>query len=915
MKQILVGIIAWVVVINAGAKESASEWQQLSSLLEDCTGYFDDASRLTDVPGEKWTDGPLLGNGEIGATFAGDGISQTVYVNRNDNWAWSLGGVTITAPERGRIPARLVKKFYASYEQRLAASEVISHVDLNGNPTLIKSWVSIQSPLLVQEINNRSDKPVTYEIQTWSRPPLMPSKLPMPGHPFCFKPWASPFIAMCEEPDQSIKVRPYSLKQNHWPLPEAYRNAYWMLEDAGDGAWYVRNYTTRNYLAAAENGRLKTVTEPEGDGSARWQMQPAYMGFHMVDEKLGHPISCEEDDPYALRVYTYKGDLTDHRSWLHKRRTWQFEYPERLFSAAHAGTDGTVTWAFRENRSTNYLSRGTITSRVIGAPFTTKNDLIRVTIPPRETATLLVAVDGEGGRSDELDALDVYLQRGSERVLDAADELAALDAERVSWWKDFWMQSWVDLGSRTLNQFWYGAYYALGCFTRAGKPEGCALWGPWVTTDNPEWGNENTNNYNHQSTYYGVCTGNRLSLLLPYVENTLAHLPYFKHRTASAGYRGAVFQRMTDYPANMGKLPDPVPVAPTKDRAALGNDQLDALTFIVLNIIAYYEHTLDINFLRDKCYPLAIECIDFFEDYLTFEDGRYVLYDSAAREFLKDEVNAGYQLAYIRRLAAFCIRASQDLSVDESRREKWQHILDHLSAYPTIELDGKTLLKESENRDEVSHRWNGVHDTSCTLQIVYPGEQIGMETKTTDPALWQSAWNHFEQLNKLPDLPAWIQFNNFPMVLPQLVYLGCDPEWLLDELEFSIKPYFRNNLTVHIGGGGIETVGATAAINAMLMQSHESAIYLFPVWPKNRDVQFKRLRAKGAFLVSAELCEGEILPVEIYSEKGAALRMKNPWPGKAVTLVSDKETALRFDGEFLEFPTVPDTQYRLSPEF
>lgn len=54
------------------------------------------------------------------------------------------------------------------------------------------------------------------------------------------------------------------------------------------------------------------------------------------------------------------------------------------------------------------------------------------------------------------------------------------------------------------------------------------------------------------------------------------------------------------------------------------------------------------------------------------------------------------------------------------------------------------------------------------------------------------------------------------------------------------------------GGGGLETCGATLALNEMLLQSHEGALRFFPVWPVHRSASFETLRAKGAFLVSAE---------------------------------------------------------------
>jgi hypothetical protein len=57
----------------------------------------------------------------------------------------------------------------------------------------------------------------------------------------------------------------------------------------------------------------------------------------------------------------------------------------------------------------------------------------------------------------------------------------------------------VDLGDefRLLEQFYYGAQYAVGSASRAGRMAP-GLWGPWITTDTPGWNGDYTLNYNFQ---------------------------------------------------------------------------------------------------------------------------------------------------------------------------------------------------------------------------------------------------------------------------------------------------------------------------------------------------------------------------------------------------------------------------------
>ena len=84
---------------------------------------------------------------------------------------------------------------------------------------------------------------------------------------------------------------------------------------------------------------------------------------------------------------------------------------------------------------------------------------------------------------------------------------------------------------------------------------------------------------------------------------------------------------------------------------------------------------------------------------------------------------------------------------------------------------------------------------------------------------------------------------------------------------------------------GIENAcTVTNAINEMLCMSVGNVIRLFPVYPKDQDASFNVIRAWGAFLISAQQKNGDVLKVKIVSEKGRNCTIINPWPGKKTTL-------------------------------
>jgi hypothetical protein len=58
-------------------------------------------------------------------------------------------------------------------------------------------------------------------------------------------------------------------------------------------------------------------------------------------------------------------------------------------------------------------------------------------------------------------------------------------------------------------------------------------------------------------------------------------------------------------------------------------------------------------------------------------------------------------------------------------------------------------------------------------------------------------------------------------------------------------------------------------------------VRVFPVWPAARDASFRRLRAKGAFLLSATLKGGHVA-AELTSEKGSAATVAGAWTKPAV---------------------------------
>ena len=119
-----------------------------------------------------------------------------------------------------------------------------------------------------------------------------------------------------------------------------------------------------------------------------------------------------------------------------------------------------------------------------------------------------------------------------------------------------------------------------------------------------------------------------------------------------------------------------------------------------------------------------------------------------------------------------------------------------------------------------------------------------------------------------------------------------------------------NRLELREGPGAIdaERIGRVSeALHQALLQSvppapgKEPIIHLFPAWPKEWDAQYTLL-ARGAFLVSSSIRQGNIEFVQLVSQAGGECRMRNPWQGEVTLQRGDgKPESLR--GSLLKFNT------------
>lgn len=502
-------------------------------------------------------------------------------------------------------------------------------------------------------------------------------------------------------------------------------------------------------------------------------------------------------------------------------------------------------------------------------------------VPPGEPVTIVAGILTNHDAGD-------YLERVRKRIDNIGfEEIERLHSLHRAWWHDFWAKSFIEIGDPLVEKYWYGSQYILAsCSRNKNFPPG--LWGNWITTDQPAWAGDYHLNYNHQAPWLGVYSSNHVELSEPYDTPILEYMPKGREFARKLlGVKGVYY--------NVGIGPKGLDTSTEWSTGGFYGQKSNAV-FCTVNMLMRFYHTYDLEYAK-KVYPFMTEVANFWEDYLKFEDGRYVDYDDAEDEVGvwqgKDwrkrfgQKNPQRALGLIRMFFDGIIDVSKELGFDADRRKKWLHILGHLSE--PSQPSNKRIL-------------------GIVVDYVWPCGVIGLDS---DPAVLQKTR---EEIKAWPEERWTINASPVPHAFAAAARVGYDPDYILSMMRKRIKATGFPNLWIFQGGGGIECCsGITAGINEMLLQSHEGILRFFPVWPKDRDARFGRLRAVGAFLVSSEYKDGQVQYAIVESEKGRDCTVLNPWPEKAVTLCRNGKEVETFRGDKLTFKTTRGEITTLKP--
>ena len=186
------------------------------------------------------------------------------------------------------------------------------------------------------------------------------------------------------------------------------------------------------------------------------------------------------------------------------------------------------------------------------------------------------------------------------------------------------------------------------------------------------------------------------------------------------------------------------------------------------------------------------------------------------------------------------------------------------------------MLSGVENADGSANPSGG---NALNMESVIPGEIFAFDVTDEFRAL---AVNTVDGNIAMAPKTVWTCINQTPKLFAMAIRAGYPAEKIIDAFKKNqIRKFGQKNFHLHDGVHGVEKIGAMEFIQSMLIQSDHGYVKVFPNWIET-DAKFENLRAKGCFLLSAELKDGKVVHVSVTSEKGGRLRLVDPFGGETV---------------------------------
>ena len=442
------------------------------------------------------------------------------------------------------------------------------------------------------------------------------------------------------------------------------------------------------------------------------------------------------------------------------------------------------------------------------------------------------------------------------------------------WWNNFWSQSDISIPDTVLNKQWYLEMYKLGAATGNGAPP-ISLQAIW-TADNgklPPWKGDFHHDLNTQLSYWPAYSSNHLIQESGFIGWLEKNKPEFEKYTKQyyqvSGLNVPGVTTLTGQP--MGGWIQ-YSFGPTVS-AWLGH-----------HFYLHWRYTMDRDFLGKEAYPWISEVAAFLDNIsVTGKDGLKKLpissspeiFDNSRQAWFSDMTN--FDLGLIRWTFEKAAELAGELGKSEETN-RWNKILNQWPQYDIDPESGFTYAK--------GFPYDKSHRHFSHLIAFHPLGLVDWSKGEKDQQIIKSTIATLDKIG-----PDWWCGYSYSW-LGNIKARAFDGKGAAEALRIFATDFCLQN-SFHVNGDQSGTgkskftyrpftlegnFAFAAGIQEMLIQSHTGIVRIFPAIPEEwKEAGFNKLRAEGAFLISAKMERGDIIEVNILSEKGGDLKIFNPF--------------------------------------
>lgn len=433
------------------------------------------------------------------------------------------------------------------------------------------------------------------------------------------------------------------------------------------------------------------------------------------------------------------------------------------------------------------------------------------------------------------------------------------------------------------------------------------LQGIWNKDMNPSWDSKYTTNINTEMNYWPAEASNLSELTEPLFK-MIEELTDQGTEVASEHYgaKGWVFHQNTD----IWRVAAPMD-GPTWGTFTVGG------AWLTTHLWEHYQFTQDLKFL-EKVYPIIKGSVDFFMDFLVeHPNGKWLVTNPSnspenppegpGYKYFYDEVTGMYYFTTITAGATMDMQILKDLFKYYGQATQ---ILGRDKEYAQEVLKSRERLVPSQvGKDGTLQEWmedygqlEEKHRHFSHMYGLFPGNVLSKK-KTPEfvepiKAVLEQRGDGGTGFSRAWKMALWARLSDGDRA--NSIYKS----YLQEQCYLSL--FAKCYTPLQVDG----SLGVTAAISEMLVQSHEDGIELLPALPKVWDAgRFKGVCTRGAFELDMQWENNAIKTVEILSKAG-----------KNCKISTDKNAQVFRDGNpvqfkenngYIEFPTEKGNIYTL----